>query len=198
MSVCYDITKFFVKLFGMLGLLWLIVWFGTSDNVNDKWPMMFFVILFLFIVVRMDREYSRRVMVREFRRNVSRENSNRRNRRNRRNRQEGPGINIIRQHILSVDQTKVIGSEKCVICLDDYNHNHNVGELECEHKFHQECIEKWLMEKTICPLCKYNVLSSNDDESLDDNPRYIDDDDEFLNDNPEHVNNNISLEIIVR
>ena len=184
MSVCYDITKFFVKLIGMLGLLWLIVWFGTSDNVNDRWPMMFFVLLFLFIVVKMDREYSRRIMRRQFRRNTGREMSNRRNRRNR---QEGPDINIIRQHISSVDKTKVIGSERCVICLDDYDYNHNVGELECEHKFHQECIEKWLMEKTICPLCKYNVLSSNDSSSLDDNPEHI-----------VSENNEISLQIIIR
>ena len=178
-----------------MGLLWLIVWFGTSDKPSDKWIMMFLIILFLCAIYNMDRNQPPSLMMREFRRNTSRENSNRRNRRNRR---EGPDINIIRKHILSVDKKKVIGSEKCVICLDDYNHNHNIGKLECEHKFHRECIEKWLIEKTICPLCKYNVLSSNDAESLDDNSRYIDDDDEFLNDNPEHVNNNISLEIIVR
>jgi len=177
MSVCCDVTKFFVQFFGMLGLLWLIVWFGTSDNVNDRLPMMFFVILFLFIILKMDRGYSRRLMRREFRREREINNANQ-------EMSDRPDINIIRQYISSVNEAEITHSEKCVICLDDYYYNNNVVKLECEHKYHQICIEKWLMEKTICPLCKYNVLSSNDDESLDDNP--------------EHVDNEIPLQIVVR
>ena len=63
-------------------------------------------------------------------------------------------------------------------------HN-NIGKLECEHKYHQKCIERWLMEKTICPLCKYNVLSSNNTGLV-------------LDDNPEPENNEMSLEIVIR
>ena len=178
MSVCYDTTKLCSKILLTFGLFWLIVWFGSSDKTSDKWLMMFFIILLLFTIFKMDREDSRRILIREFRRELNNSNNSNEEMSNR------PDINIIRQYISSVNEAEIINSEKCVICLDDYEYDNNVGKLRCEHKYHQKCIERWLMEKTICPLCKYNVLSSNDDESLDDNP--------------EPVDNEIPLQIVVR
>ena len=174
MNICDNLRKI-LRILIPTGLFFLIIWFGNSDNLNDKWPMMFFIILFLLTIFNIDRENTRRRLIREFRREINNTNQVMSDR---------PDINIIRQHISSVNEAEITHSEKCVICLDDYYYNNNVVKLECEHKYHQICIEKWLMEKTICPLCKYNVLSSNDDESLDDNP--------------EHVDNEIPLQIVVR
>jgi hypothetical protein len=158
------------------------MWLGTSDNPVDKWIMMFFIFFLMITLFKMDTEDTRRRMIREFRRE---------RRHMRESSQERPDINIIRQHISSVDEAEIVNSDKCVICLDDYDDDNNVGKLECEHKYHQKCIERWLMEKTICPLCKYNVLSSNNRELvLDDN-----------SDNVEHIvseNNEMSLQIIIR
>ncbi|KAI5681105.1 hypothetical protein M9H77_02332 [Catharanthus roseus] len=34
-----------------------------------------------------------------------------------------------------------------------------LGKLDCHHSYHVTCIEKWLMEKNCCPLCKRTAIS---------------------------------------
>lgn len=55
--------------------------------------------------------------------------------------------------------------ELCSICLDDLD-DKELYELNCNHIFHRECIQRWLMTSTICPLCRAHV---------DPDPRYVDD-----------------------
>ena len=44
---------------------------------------------------------------------------------------------------------------ECIICGKEYEKGDKITILECEHKFHKECINKWLNEgKNICPMCK--------------------------------------------
>ncbi len=45
---------------------------------------------------------------------------------------------------------------ECVICLDDIDIFENIKNLNCNHKFHKECIDLWLQEKNTCPLCRQN------------------------------------------
>lgn len=46
-------------------------------------------------------------------------------------------------------------TELCAVCLDDLHlENLTVGILGCEHRFHGDCIGKWLQKKNVCPLCK--------------------------------------------
>ena len=43
---------------------------------------------------------------------------------------------------------------ECTICLLDYNEETKT-ETECNHIFHQECLDKWLeTNNTSCPLCR--------------------------------------------
>ena len=44
---------------------------------------------------------------------------------------------------------------KCVICLEDFKETENVHMLECHHIFHPDCIAKWEVTKTECPICKH-------------------------------------------
>jgi hypothetical protein len=47
------------------------------------------------------------------------------------------------------------GEEKfCCICFDCLSEKNILILTSCEHKFHIECIKKWLFEKNFCPLCK--------------------------------------------
>ncbi|AQK84231.1 E3 ubiquitin-protein ligase MBR2 [Zea mays] len=45
-------------------------------------------------------------------------------------------------------------SARCVICLEDYKFEDSVGKLKCNHKYHADCIKKWLQVKNACPVCK--------------------------------------------
>tara|TARA_B100001123_G_C15337008_1_gene1033251 strand:- start:2973 stop:3407 length:435 start_codon:yes stop_codon:yes gene_type:complete len=50
--------------------------------------------------------------------------------------------------------------EMCVICHDKFNKNENLVMLDCTHKFHKNCIKKWLCKyNNKCPLC--NLLIQN-------------------------------------
>ncbi|KAL7002698.1 RING-type E3 ubiquitin transferase [Sarracenia purpurea var. burkii] len=55
-----------------------------------------------------------------------------------------------RAHISSSDEEPEI----CVICQAEYACNEEIGTLQCRHCFHAECIQKWLQQKNICPICK--------------------------------------------
>ncbi|KAM8975721.1 leukemia NUP98 fusion partner 1 [Pelodytes ibericus] len=48
--------------------------------------------------------------------------------------------------------------DPCVICHDDL-HTGSIWELHCLHRFHKECIEKWLCKKQTCPTCRVQVMT---------------------------------------
>lgn len=52
-------------------------------------------------------------------------------------------------------------SEKknCVICMEDIEQEENVKLLHCSHLFHSECLNKWLLEKSTCPMCMTSINS---------------------------------------
>ncbi|KAH6810564.1 hypothetical protein C2S51_024326 [Perilla frutescens var. frutescens] len=52
------------------------------------------------------------------------------------------------------------GGETCAVCQDDMcrEDRTNVGVLRCQHRFHADCIGKWLQMKNFCPLCKAVAL----------------------------------------
>ncbi|KAH0468012.1 hypothetical protein IEQ34_003045 [Dendrobium chrysotoxum] len=51
---------------------------------------------------------------------------------------------------------------ECCICLSSYEDGNELHALPCNHHFHSACITKWLKINATCPLCKYNILKSND------------------------------------
>ena len=79
------------------------------------------------------------------------------------------------------ENPKEIFSESCIICLDDFESNEKIKELEksgnkeafekaetsvleCGHKFHRKCIADWLKKESNCPMCrmKFDIKDSND------------------------------------
>nr|XP_043613727.1 probable E3 ubiquitin-protein ligase ZFP1 [Erigeron canadensis]XP_043613728.1 probable E3 ubiquitin-protein ligase ZFP1 [Erigeron canadensis]XP_043613729.1 probable E3 ubiquitin-protein ligase ZFP1 [Erigeron canadensis] len=43
----------------------------------------------------------------------------------------------------------------CPICLEEYKNGEKVGRMEkCVHRYHVDCIKKWLLLKKVCPICK--------------------------------------------
>src|SRR3990170_1670334 len=44
--------------------------------------------------------------------------------------------------------------QDCIICLEPLVSTQPLIALGCKHKFHKDCIMKWLKQSQICPLCK--------------------------------------------
>ncbi len=47
---------------------------------------------------------------------------------------------------------EVLPNEECSICMD--KNNLIWVSLQCEHKFHEECIFKWIETNLSCPICR--------------------------------------------
>ena len=42
---------------------------------------------------------------------------------------------------------------RCHICFDSYN-NVEIYNLTCEHRFHVDCIKRWINIRRYCPICR--------------------------------------------
>ncbi|MHA1988673.1 MAG: RING finger domain-containing protein [Promethearchaeota archaeon] len=45
--------------------------------------------------------------------------------------------------------------EECPICLVKFENNKFI--LKCGHKFHKQCLKRWVTISPICPLCRENI-----------------------------------------
>ncbi|KAL8697176.1 MAG: hypothetical protein Q9201_007263 [Fulgogasparrea decipioides] len=55
----------------------------------------------------------------------------------------------------------------CSVCTDDFAKGQDVRVLPCNHKFHPECIDPWLLNVSgTCPLCRVDLrpTASNDND----------------------------------
>ncbi|XP_077137617.1 E3 ubiquitin-protein ligase RNF128-like [Ranitomeya variabilis] len=68
---------------------------------------------------------------------------------------------------------KVLGvdGDSCAVCIEAYKANDVVRILTCNHFFHKNCIDPWLLEHRTCPMCKCDILKSlgiaDDEEETD-------------------------------
>ena len=46
---------------------------------------------------------------------------------------------------------------RCSICLGDVEAGERLRQLRCSHRFHQPCVDEWLLKKPTCPLCVQKV-----------------------------------------
>lgn len=59
----------------------------------------------------------------------------------------------------------------CSVCTDDFTKGQDVRVLPCNHKFHPECIDPWLLNVSgTCPLCRVDLrpTASNEDGHAED------------------------------
>lgn len=43
----------------------------------------------------------------------------------------------------------------CTVCMEEFEEDSMVRKMVCKHVFHQECIDKWLLEYSYkCPMCR--------------------------------------------
>lgn len=48
--------------------------------------------------------------------------------------------------------------EKCPICITEFEDGEEVKNLPCNHMFHGNCIDTWLVQNSHCPICKADLL----------------------------------------
>lgn len=48
----------------------------------------------------------------------------------------------------------------CTVCQCDFVEDEVLRILPCLHRFHQACVDPWLGEHSVCPLCKANIMDS--------------------------------------
>lgn len=51
-------------------------------------------------------------------------------------------------------------SEKCIICMYNYQENQILRKLGCGHKFHRVCIDEWLIKSYLCPVCRTDLMGT--------------------------------------
>lgn len=62
-----------------------------------------------------------------------------------------------------------VGNElQCAICHEHAKLQDNLRLLPCKHRFHQTCVDVWLLQKHTCPLCRVNILDTLFTESIPD------------------------------
>ena len=54
-------------------------------------------------------------------------------------------------------EKSIDNSNKCSICLCEFEIGEEKSTLPCLHYFHFNCIEKWIKRKKYCPICKYQL-----------------------------------------
>ncbi|CAH9091598.1 unnamed protein product [Cuscuta epithymum] len=68
----------------------------------------------------------------------------------------GASINQINGLPLSVVQVENL-EEACAVCLETLIIGDTIRLLPCVHKFHKDCIDPWLLRRTLCPICKISI-----------------------------------------
>lgn len=46
----------------------------------------------------------------------------------------------------------------CTICLDNFQENETIRTLPCAHQFHKDCVDRWLENNPLCPICKRSII----------------------------------------
>ncbi|KAL4445667.1 hypothetical protein ABPG74_006218 [Tetrahymena malaccensis] len=66
-------------------------------------------------------------------------------------------------------RTKIVklfsSQQDCSICLNNYIDKEILRVLPCEHRFHRACIDKWLLQNSRCVICKFDLLSNQNQDS---------------------------------
>ena len=60
---------------------------------------------------------------------------------------------LLQYNHLNQEQKNI--QNKCSICQEEYNNEDNIRKLKCDHIFHINCIDVWLLEYNYkCPICR--------------------------------------------
>lgn len=76
--------------------------------------------------------------------------------------EKGPDDSIVLHELISgfIESKDVFEPEVCSVCLDIMKKEDRVCHLACNHRFHEDCIFRWVLKPPMnCPLCKRYVFA---------------------------------------
>ena len=72
-----------------------------------------------------------------------------------------PNYTVIQNKIIKIKEyefnNELEHHDKCSICLEDYEENDIINVLKCGHKYHDKCIDEWIITNINCPLCRLSI-----------------------------------------
>ena len=60
------------------------------------------------------------------------------------------------------DSSATEDGKTCRVCLCEFEDGDSIRIIPCFHQFHQECIDRWLLQKAECPVCKAPARGNDD------------------------------------
>lgn len=66
--------------------------------------------------------------------------------------------NILNIPVYKIKNNDNLLLDECPICLDKYVINDKIISLNCNHKFHKDCLKLWIKKNNTCPQCRENII----------------------------------------
>ena len=60
------------------------------------------------------------------------------------------------QQLRDTNDTNIL--KECSICLNTKEDDHIYVICKCDHIFHKECIDKWIVKERSCPNCRITLI----------------------------------------
>ncbi|OIT35540.1 PREDICTED: probable E3 ubiquitin-protein ligase RHC1A [Nicotiana attenuata] len=64
---------------------------------------------------------------------------------------------------------------ECAICLLEFEVGGEAKEMPCKHKYHVDCVDKWLKINGSCPICRYKMPVDEENKVIEVNDENVDD-----------------------
>ncbi|KAI3872112.1 hypothetical protein MKX03_033173 [Papaver bracteatum] len=61
----------------------------------------------------------------------------------------------------SLGENSTGSAADCVVCMDSFEVGTMLAYMPCSHFFHENCLVQWLQESNSCPLCRFEISSSD-------------------------------------
>lgn len=50
----------------------------------------------------------------------------------------------------------------CTVCQTNLSENEHIYKLDCNHVFHEKCLQDWAKYKADCPLCRHPISTDTE------------------------------------
>ncbi|KAH0697613.1 hypothetical protein KY290_015505 [Solanum tuberosum] len=59
--------------------------------------------------------------------------------------------------IEKLPDVEIVQMSECAICLVEFQVKEKAKEMPCKHRYHSNCINRWLEIHASCPICRYKM-----------------------------------------